>query len=161
MQKEITAEKSKWGYQIKQKVVTTGNEQNNEPVSRRSQLILRFVPFPWLLLFETVTGRHMYYVFTYIYSLLIEKDLCECQSMSVKFLCAFSFYSFQSDTSLFFGKRFPFLFLFCAIPTLVLSLPTWSSSYLDWSWGNEPMTCPLDEILIRWLRSRTVVAWSK
>ena len=28
---------------------------------------------------------HLYSVFTYIYSLLIEKDLCECRNISVNF----------------------------------------------------------------------------
>ena len=28
-------------------------------------------------------------VFTYIYSLLIEKDICDCQNVSVKLLCVF------------------------------------------------------------------------
>ena len=32
--------------------------------------------------------HHLYCVFTYIYSLMIKKDLCEYQNVSVKFPCA-------------------------------------------------------------------------
>ena len=49
---------------------------------------------------------HLFYVFTYIYSLLTEKDLFECWNVSVKFfmcICAF-----HPDTSLFFSKGSPF-----------------------------------------------------
>ena len=41
-------------------------------------------------LLETVTWRHLYNVFTYIYSLLIEKDLRKSRNVSVKFLFALS-----------------------------------------------------------------------
>ena len=47
-------------------------------------------------------------VFTYIYSLLIEKDVCDRQNVSIKLLCVpFVWRSFH-----FFGKSFVFLFLF-------------------------------------------------
>ena len=54
--------------------------------------------------FKTPTWRHLYHVFTYIYSLLIEKDIYECRNISNKFpcICEISF----------FGKSFPFLFPF-------------------------------------------------
>ena len=35
---------------------------------------------------DTLTWHQIYCVFTYIYSLLIEKDLCDCQNISVKLL---------------------------------------------------------------------------
>jgi hypothetical protein len=49
-------------------------------------------------------------VFTYIYPLLIEKDICDCGNVSVKlrvFICAF-----HLAISSFFFKSFLFLFLF-------------------------------------------------
>ena len=45
--------------------------------------------FPSWLLLETITWCHLYCVFTYNYSLLIEGDLCECWNISVKFLCVY------------------------------------------------------------------------
>jgi len=39
---------------------------------------------PWLLLSETARWRHLYRVFTYTYSVMIEKDICDCQNVSVK-----------------------------------------------------------------------------
>ena len=42
---------------------------------------------PWWHLSETVMWHCLYHVFTYIYSLLIEKDICDCQNISVKLLC--------------------------------------------------------------------------
>ena len=35
-----------------------------------------------------VKWRHLYRVLTYIYSLLIEKDICDCRKVSVKLLCS-------------------------------------------------------------------------
>ena len=47
-----------------------------------------FTPFlPWWLLLETATWRHFYFVFTYVYSIPIEKGLRECRNISVKFSC--------------------------------------------------------------------------
>ena len=34
-------------------------------------------------------GCHLYYVFTYIYSLLIEKDICDRQNVSIKLPCVY------------------------------------------------------------------------
>jgi hypothetical protein len=36
---------------------------------------------------KTLTWRHLYCVFTYIYSLMIEKDICDRWNISNKFLC--------------------------------------------------------------------------
>ena len=63
-------------------------------------------------------------LFTYIYSLLIEKDLFECQNISgfhVLFLCLSSgdiFIVLLRVSSFFY-------FYFCVIPSLVLSLFMW------------------------------------
>ena len=38
---------------------------------------------------ETRNVHHLYCVSTNIYSLLIKKDLCECQNISVKLLCIY------------------------------------------------------------------------
>ena len=53
-------------------------------------LLPSLVPGPprWFL-FETVIWCHLYRVFTYIYSLLIEKDLHEYWNGSVKFMCVY------------------------------------------------------------------------
>ena len=57
---------------------------------------------------------HLYCVFTYIYSLLIEKDLHECRNISVKFPCALLVYLclLSGDFLIFFSKSIPFLLLF-------------------------------------------------
>ena len=58
---------------------------------------------------QTVTWRHLHCVFTYIYSILIEEDLCENRYISVKFPWALWFISaFHMETS----SYFPFIFLF-------------------------------------------------
>ena len=51
-------------------------------------------------------------MFTYIYSLLIEKVLHECWNVSVKFPFAFVFVPFIWRSLQFFSKSFPSLFLF-------------------------------------------------
>ena len=47
---------------------------------------------------------HLCCVFTYIYSLLIEKEVCDHQNISNKFVCAFSL-----EISSTFGRSFPFI----------------------------------------------------
>ena len=66
---------------------------------------------PWWLLFETVTWRHLYCIFTHIYSLLIEKDICYCRNVSVKLPCVYLCLS-SGDVFTFSGKSFLILFLF-------------------------------------------------
>ena len=76
-----------------------------------------------------VTWHHLYCVFTYI-SLLIEKDLCECQNVSAKFLCVL-FSAFNLETSsffFFFGKSFPFLLLFLNL-WYKMSIPRFNSIF--------------------------------
>ena len=53
---------------------------------------LPLFPFPvshpfWWHSSESITRHGLYHVFTYIYSLLIEKDICDCQNVSVKLSC--------------------------------------------------------------------------
>ena len=54
-------------------------------------------------------GRHLCHVFTYIHSLLIEKDGCDRQNISIKFPCVFVF-AFPTVISSIFAKSFPFPF---------------------------------------------------
>ena len=78
-------------------------------------IIIRNNATPWwytlaldilqIFLSKDVMWCHLYGVFTYTYSLLTEKDLCECWNVSVKFPCALLFICA-------FDKSFPFLFLF-------------------------------------------------
>ena len=44
---------------------------------------------PWWHSSETVTWRRLYRMFTYIYSPLIEKDICDIQNVSVKLPCVY------------------------------------------------------------------------
>ena len=61
--------------------------------------------FPWWLLLGTVAWHHLYCVFTYIYSILIEKDPYECQIVSVKFPCmCIGICSIDLEASSIFGK---------------------------------------------------------
>ena len=62
---------------------------------------------------------HLYCVFTYIYSLLIEKYLCECRNVSVKF--AFCLLVYFIWRPLHFFGNFPFLFLFLRVLAVTLS----------------------------------------
>ena len=52
-------------------------------------------------LLETVTWLSLYGLFTYIYSLLIDKDLYESQNVSIKFSCALLVYLYLSSRELF------------------------------------------------------------
>ena len=56
-----------------------------------------------------LTWRHHYRMFAYIYSLLIEKGICNCWNISSFHVhCVW----LSSRNLSFFGKNFPFLFLF-------------------------------------------------
>ena len=61
--------------------------------------------------------------FTNIFSLLIQKDLCECRNESIKFPCVYLCLS--SREHYFSIRASPFYSYFCVIRTLVLSLSTW------------------------------------
>ena len=68
-----------------------------------------------LLYYENrlMTRRHLYCLFTYIYSLLIDKELCESPKLSNKFPCALVyFYLSFGDLYLFFCKFFLFVPIF-------------------------------------------------
>ena len=56
-------------------------------------------------------------LFTYIYSLHIEKDICDCRNVSIKLPC-FYVWPLSGDLFIFFGKRFLFLFLFFVLSVL-------------------------------------------
>ena len=43
----------------------------------------------WLHFSKTLMWRHLYCVFIYIYSLLIEKNICDHQNVSIKLPCVF------------------------------------------------------------------------
>ena len=55
------------------------------------------------------TWCHLCSVFTYIYSLLIKKDICDCWNVSI---ISFHLCLSPGDLFIFFGKSFLFLFLF-------------------------------------------------
>ena len=42
---------------------------------------------PWWPFSKTLTWPCLYCMFTYIYSLLIKKDICDCQNISIKLPC--------------------------------------------------------------------------
>ena len=71
-----------------------------------------------------VASHDSYYVFTYNYSLLIEKGLCEYQNVSFKFPCVVLVYFCLSseDLLIYVIKVSSFFFLFCVICALILSL---------------------------------------
>ena len=73
---------------------------------------------------------HLYTVFTYIYSLLIEKDLQEHWKISVKFP---HIYMFHSSRGLSFSsvRNSPFQSYFCVIHTLEISVSTWFPVFIS------------------------------
>ena len=77
---------------------------------------LRLIPE---LCLDTVMWRHLFCVFAYIYSLLIEKDICDCRNISVKFLCVYVCL-LSGDLFIFFSKSFLFLFLFLCLKIIYL-----------------------------------------
>jgi hypothetical protein len=70
-----------------------------------SEKIPRFLIF-WAM------WNHLYNVFTYIYSLMIEKDICDCQNISIKLLCVYLCLSF-GDLFVFSVRVFSFYLYFC------------------------------------------------
>ena len=67
---------------------------------------------------ETVMWCHLYCVFTYIYSLLIEKDICDCWNVSVEIPCLCV--AFIRRSLHFFGKSFLFSPFFCVKSRIML-----------------------------------------
>ena len=53
----------------------------------------------------------------YIYFLLIEKDICDCRNVLIKFPCVYLCLS-SGDLFIFFGKSFLFLSLFLSFTLL-------------------------------------------
>ena len=80
-----------------------------------------FLPLPvshllWWQFSKTLMVCRLYCWFTYVYSLLIEKDICDCRNISIMlplFVCAF-----HPEISSFFGKSF-----FCVISISVVFFP--------------------------------------
>ena len=71
-------------------------------------------------------------VFTYIYFLLIVKDLCESQNISVKFPCAIVVYLCLSSGDLILSVTvFPFYSYFCVL--ISLSLSTYPHSLMSYN----------------------------
>ena len=84
-------------------------------------------------------------VFTYIYTLLIEKDLRECRNVSVKTLCVYFFVPFIWRPLNVFVKSFSLLFLFFCYPYFSTFPFHWSLKYLfcyrtTGMWWNTPRT---------------------
>ena len=79
--------------------------------------------FPWWFLLKTVTWHHLYCVFTYIYFLLIEKNLFECRNILVKFPCAlFVYLCLSSEDLLIFSVRVS-LFYSYSVLSMLLNFP--------------------------------------
>ena len=102
-------------------------------------------------------------VCTYIYSLLIEKDPCECWNISVKFVCALFIYLYLSSRELFiFSVSFSsFYSYFCVICTSVRFPSIWSQIFIQlvYEWGylnlsisTVKASCIFDMHAICWLQ---------
>ena len=66
---------------------------------------------PWWFLSETVTWYYLYCMFKYFYCLLIEKEIWDCQNVSVKLPCVYVCLS-PEDLFILFSRCLLFLFLF-------------------------------------------------
>ena len=53
---------------------------------------------PWWLFFKTLMWHHLYCEFTYVHTLLIDKDLCEHPNISINFPCSLLYMSFIQRT---------------------------------------------------------------
>ena len=72
--------------------------------------------FPWCLLFKTLIWRHIYCVFTYIHSLLNDKDLCVLKCINYISMCSFILtVSFIWKLHLFFLYEFLLFFLYIGV----------------------------------------------
>ena len=80
----------------------------------QSILSLLWAMINWQIL-KTVMWHRLYCVFTYIYSLKIEKGLCECRNLSVKYPCALLVFLCLSSRGLFIFlvRVSPFSSYFC------------------------------------------------
>ena len=83
---------------------------------------------------SNITWHHLYCVFVYIYSFLIEKDLHKCWNISVKFPCALLVYLYLSleDLFVFSVRIFPLYSYFCKLKVYFIMLPLyWCNSHID------------------------------
>ena len=78
---------------------------------------------------KTLMWRHLYLVFTYIYYLLIEKDMCSHQNISIKFQCVCMCLS-SRDYFIFLIRVFPFFSHFLCYSYFGTFLHTWFLSLL-------------------------------
>ena len=67
---------------------------------------------------------------TYIYSLLIEKDICDCRNVLVNLPCVHVCLS-SGDLFIFLVRVSSFFFYFCVICTSLLPLSMWSMSVCE------------------------------
>ena len=58
---------------------------------------------------DNAMSHHIYSLFTYNYSLLIDRDFCESLNLWIKFPCALVYLCLSSRLLYFFCKGFPFL----------------------------------------------------
>ena len=70
-----------------------------------------------------VTWHHLYCVFTYSYSLLIEENICDCRNVSVRLPCVYLCIS-SGDLLIFSARVSSFYSYFCVIHNSVLSPST-------------------------------------
>ena len=83
---------------------------------------------PWCLLSKTVTWRHPYCVFTYIYFYWLRRTSVIAETHQLSFH-VFMFAFHRKISSFFSVKVFSFFSYFCVFHSSVLSLSTWSQFY--------------------------------
>ena len=107
-------------------------EKRRGEIKKDSKLLSEVILWFYLSTSSTIialnfpTSHYLYCAFTYIYSLLIDKDLCK--SGNIKFPCALLVYLCLSfgDLFIFSVRVSPFYSYFCVICTSVLSFSMWS-----------------------------------
>jgi len=85
---------------------------------------------------------HLYCVFSYIYSLLIERDICDCWNVSVKLLCVYVYLS-SEDLFIFSVRVSSFFSYFCVMRI-----------YLSWSQFTPSLTILLLIMIKNMLKRR-------
>ena len=93
LNKKIGKERNSYREEISRQKVHTNTRKLNWNFSIRFSLYpLHSSPHPvshplWWHFSKTLMWHHLYRVFTYIYSLLIKKEICDRQNLSVKLPC--------------------------------------------------------------------------
>ena len=89
----------------------------------------------WWCFSITLTWRHIFCAFTYIYSLLIEKDICDDETFHLSFHAFVS--AFYPEISSFFQKEFPLYFpIFLCKISMNTDATSWGSNILYSSYIN-------------------------